>query len=118
MWHCAGGKDRAGFGSIVILAILGVSKEDILEDYLMTNFYNHEDISRMREKAENAQLPADIKREDFVRTMLQFCDANEKYFDQIFMAADELYGGFDQYIRDGLHISAQHIEELRDRYLI
>ena len=37
--HCTAGKDRAGFGSAMILTVLGVPREKIIEDYLLTNAY-------------------------------------------------------------------------------
>lgn len=38
--HCHGGKDRTGFGSALILGILGVPKAEIMRDYLLSNSYN------------------------------------------------------------------------------
>jgi protein-tyrosine phosphatase len=35
--HCTGGKDRAGMGSALILLALGVPKEQVMEDFLLTN---------------------------------------------------------------------------------
>jgi len=35
--HCTAGKDRTGFGAAMILFALGVSEEDIFDDYLLTN---------------------------------------------------------------------------------
>ena len=37
VFHCSAGKDRTGILAATILAVLGVSHEDIVEDYLMTN---------------------------------------------------------------------------------
>ena len=35
--HCSAGKDRTGFGAAMIQLALGVSLEDVVEDYLLTN---------------------------------------------------------------------------------
>ena len=37
-YHCAVGADRTGFVSYLLLALLGVDREDVLRDYLFTNF--------------------------------------------------------------------------------
>lgn len=50
--HCMAGKDRTGFVIAVLLGVLGVSREDVLEDYLLSN----------------ARRPP----EDFARSMLVF----------------------------------------------
>jgi protein-tyrosine phosphatase len=36
VFHCAAGKDRTGIVSLVILSLLGVSREDIIADYMRT----------------------------------------------------------------------------------
>jgi protein tyrosine/serine phosphatase len=35
--HCAAGKDRTGILAALVLGLLGVSKENIIEDYMLTN---------------------------------------------------------------------------------
>ncbi len=35
--HCTAGKDRTGWAAAVLLLLLGVSDEDVLADYLLTN---------------------------------------------------------------------------------
>lgn len=37
LFHCAGGKDRTGVFAALLLDLLGVSREDILADYLLSN---------------------------------------------------------------------------------
>jgi Protein tyrosine/serine phosphatase len=44
--HCTAGKDRAGFGSAMILTVLGVPREKIIEDYLLTNTYVSDHVDR------------------------------------------------------------------------
>ena len=35
--HCSGGKDRAGVTAFLLLTVLGVSYEEAMRDYLLTN---------------------------------------------------------------------------------
>lgn len=35
LWHCTAGKDRAGFGTVLVLSALGVPKETVVKDYLL-----------------------------------------------------------------------------------
>ena len=37
--HCTAGKDRAGMAAAIVLTALGVSKDVVLSDYLLTNEY-------------------------------------------------------------------------------
>ncbi|MFX3828793.1 tyrosine-protein phosphatase, partial [Streptococcus suis] len=45
--HCRGGKDRTGYGAMLLLGILGVSKEDLIQDYLITG-KNREERNRVK----------------------------------------------------------------------
>lgn len=48
MFHCSAGKDRAGITAATILAVLGVSRYDIVADYLMTNEVIDDILARIR----------------------------------------------------------------------
>jgi protein-tyrosine phosphatase len=37
LFHCTTGKDRTGWGAGALLTLLGVSEEDVLADYMITN---------------------------------------------------------------------------------
>ncbi len=37
LFHCSAGKDRTGFGAALLLTALGVSRADVMADYLATN---------------------------------------------------------------------------------
>lgn len=36
LFHCTAGKDRTGFAAAMLLSSLGVSREDIFRDYMMS----------------------------------------------------------------------------------
>ncbi|MDN6730819.1 MAG: tyrosine-protein phosphatase [Atopostipes suicloacalis] len=40
--HCHGGKDRTGYGSALLLLLLGVDEEEVVKDYLRTADFNVE----------------------------------------------------------------------------
>ena len=46
VFHCSAGKDRTGVLTAIVLGILGVTDEDIIEDYTMTAPYMKELINR------------------------------------------------------------------------
>ena len=37
VFHCTAGKDRTGFAAALILLSLGVQREAVMQDYLLTN---------------------------------------------------------------------------------
>ncbi len=49
VFHCAGGRDRTGVAAALILSAAGVSREDIVADYLISNEYLVPMMQRMRD---------------------------------------------------------------------
>jgi len=37
VFHCTAGKDRTGFAAALVLMALGVSRDEVMKDYLLTN---------------------------------------------------------------------------------
>jgi protein-tyrosine phosphatase len=59
VFHCAAGKDRTGIVSLVILSLLGVSREDIVADYMRTRPAMERMVADLtRESPERAELLA------------------------------------------------------------
>lgn len=89
VFHCSAGKDRTGWGTAVLLSLLGVPKATVYHDFLASNTY------------------------------LGRADAVEKsWLDAAFAQVDRLYGGVDNYVRTGLGVDQQTIDTLRARLLV
>ena len=50
LWHCTEGKDRCGLVTAMLLTALSVSREQIVEDYLITNEVNGPKAEAMYQK--------------------------------------------------------------------
>jgi protein-tyrosine phosphatase len=113
--HCHAGKDRTGFICAVILAALGVEREDIVADYLLTaqridrNRLSHELVATFSAfvgvplTAESLQVALDVRLE---------------YLNAAMDALEEHYGGIDRYLQDTGKLSFANLERLRDILLI
>ena len=113
LWHCTAGKDRAGFASVLVQEILGVSREDILEDYLATNLYLKEEINQIL-----GMLDAKMDLEDARDEVIEFFGAKEEYIGMIYRYVQENYGGMMQFIHDGMEIEEEIQERIRELYLV
>jgi len=111
LWHCTAGKDRAGFASIIVQEILGISRQDILADYLKTNECLTEEYQRLRETALHQTARADEQ------AMSYLFGAHEEYLAEIYKTIEDTCGSFHGFIRDGLGISEAAQEALRQMYL-
>lgn len=114
LWHCTAGKDRAGFAAILLLEILGAEREQIRADYLDTNRY----------LAEECRFLTGFLGEKFggltpeIAAALDWLfGAKDAYFDAIYDACAEAYGGMEGYLRSGLGLTGQELSALRERFL-
>ena len=112
LWHCTAGKDRVGVGTALLLSALGVDREEIILDYLMTDFYY---------KRENAKLKFLIKvavKDKKVKTYLRYllCVRRE-YICAAFDAIDEKYGDIETYLRDEMGLDYEKMNKLRNKLL-
>ena len=78
MINCSAGKDRTGVVSALLLLICGVSREDIIFDYMITKTCNQERFKRVQEKFPGIDINIVIPRESFMGDFLDlFCQKYE-----------------------------------------
>ena len=114
LWHCSAGKDRTGTGALFILELLGVDREDIIADYLMTNEYLKDEIQEFVDRAAEQSGGMDEAAKKALSVLM---GAHERYPLTVYEEAEARYGSFDAFIRDGLGISDTEREELQRRCL-
>ena len=106
--HCTGGKDRAGFGSAVILLALGVPRETIFEDYLLTNYATRDHVERTLLVIRFASLfRTDPER---VRPLL---GVHRDFLAAAFEVVDTGFGSDAAYLREALGVSDVERDALR-----
>ena len=112
LFHCTAGKDRAGFAAAITLIALGVSKEDVINDYMKTNAFTQERIEEILGQIELMSLyQSDV---EILRPLL---GVEQIYIETAFRTAEEKYGSLENFIRDGLNISDEDIQKLRNKSL-
>jgi len=118
-FHCSHGIHRTGTATAILLSALGVPWETIQEDYLLSNDFRREEIDRQLEKAR--QLAANrqgIPLEDVDMTNVEaFYVLDGSYIDGALERAIAEYGSMEGYIRDGLGLTNEEIDRLREELL-
>ena len=69
LWHCTAGKDRAGIGAVIVEEILGLSRDDIISDYLRTNDYIENDVKLILEHVKKQTGITDKKADESIRIL-------------------------------------------------
>ncbi|WP_246023238.1 tyrosine-protein phosphatase [Nocardia yunnanensis] len=93
LFHCTAGKDRTGWTEAVLLSILGVDKDTVYYDYLLSNYYRGAKDGDMMNGVSAAALDA--------------------AFDQV----NQSYGSFDNYVHDGLKLTDADVSALKAKLL-
>ena len=103
VFHCTAGKDRTGFAAALILLALGVPREVVRQDYLLTNR-----VFRQPPPAQSVLSPEVLAvlwqvQPDFLEAALHAVDAD--------------HGGIDRYLQQRLGLGPAALRTLAERYL-
>ena len=112
LYHCTVGKDRAGVGTMLILAALGVPPETIMEDYLLTNEY-----TRAHREAVCAESRAYTDDPAAQFALQAFESVRESYLMSAVNAIRSGFGGMDAYLTEALDFGPAERDALREKYL-
>ncbi|WP_293600385.1 tyrosine-protein phosphatase [Polynucleobacter sp. 39-46-10] len=110
VFHCTNGKDRTGWATAALLTLLGVSKEEVLSDYLRSNEYllplHQNEIDRFISNGGDSGIPAAL------------FGVKRKYLEVSFDEMHRRYGTIEEYFAQGLSINTAQQEQLRKLYLV
>lgn len=115
VWHCTAGKDRVGIGAAIIEQILGVTWDDVIDDYLATNEYLKEDVAFLTEFVKAQAGDGCLISDEALRYLFA---AHRDYIEEYYHTIDSKYGSFSCFLRDGLKLTGNDIHILQSRYLI
>lgn len=119
VFHCTHGVHRTGTGAAILLSALGVPWETVREDYLLSNKYRGAEVEkRLAQLRQMAAEKQGIPPEQVdMSNMEAFLVQGASYIDASFDEMVKEYGSVDNFIRDGLGLSDQEINRLRDELL-
>ena len=109
LWHCTAGKDRAGFATAIVLESLGASRDDIIEDYLITNEYLTGVVEHLLATI-GRMLPSDSARQ----AARSFFRADERYLEAAYDEAATRFGSFEAFCEQALGIEADKRAHMRE----
>lgn len=111
-WHCTMGKDRAGIATLILLEALGVNRQIIMEDYLMTNECAQDKLAQAITGTDRvADDPVGIR----VKEILLL--AQREFVERLYQKVEEVYGDFESFLEKGLHFDETKQNALKARYL-
>ncbi|WP_210575402.1 tyrosine-protein phosphatase [Streptomyces sp. GESEQ-4] len=111
LMHCAAGKDRAGLSIAVTLLAVGVEREAIVADYLESN------AKHRRYKVHRSGSSASTYSPEVMELLNPLFDARAEYLTAAFETIESTWGGVDAYLEQGLAVTPETRERLRERLL-
>ncbi|MGW5072331.1 tyrosine-protein phosphatase [Rhodococcus sp. NPDC004095] len=112
VFNCTAGKDRTGWATALLLSIAGVSRETIVQDYLLSNEYSAATIQASIDRV------AATKGEAAAAVYRELLGVDASYLEASFAEVDKNYGTFDRYLVDGLGLSPATIAKLKFTLLV
>ena len=107
LYHCTGGKDRTGWMTAIVLTTMGVPRELVLRDYLLSNDFHRTGYVKLCLDLVKTGIVADP---ELLRPLLE---QSATYLGAAFEEADRSYGSFRRFLTYGLEISETMLAELR-----
>jgi protein-tyrosine phosphatase len=97
LFHCSAGKDRTGIGAALILSALGVDRECIYDDYLLSARLLGNKYAGIIEKSPWLEPLFSVRR---------------SYLAAAFQRIEAAYGGMDRYLREELGAEPDRLRKL------
>lgn len=114
VFHCSAGKDRTGMAAALILAALEVPRQTIVEDYLLTlEYYNSDKLIAI---VEGHLREAGVETWDR-SWLIPYCSVHADNINGFLDAIDQKYGNINNYLMQGLGMSSQDLDKLKEKYL-
>ncbi len=110
--HCAAGKDRTGLLAALTHHALGVSRDDLVEDYLATNA-----AVRLQERAPEVgrRIQETYGRKASDAAVIAFLGVEPAFLDKALASIEAKHGSLDGYLTDVLGVDAAARERLAVR---
>jgi protein-tyrosine phosphatase len=103
VFHCTAGKDRTGFAAALILLALGVPRDVVLQDYLLTNrVFKH---------------PASTQHTLSPEVLAVLWQVQPGFLEAALHAVDTEHGGVERYLQQRMALGPAALRSLAERYL-
>lgn len=111
LFHCSAGKDRTGVLATLLLLSLGVSKEDIMKNYLLSNEHVKDYVEFELGKLRKNNVP-----EEKISEVKDAITVKEEYLNGFFSVVNK-YPSFEDYAKEKLNLDHNDLEKLKELFL-
>lgn len=112
LWHCSGGKDRAGILSMLVESLLGVEEEVIIDDYVASLRFQRNRF--FWNKAGLVIAPCSLRLKKILYGMMA---AKPQYLTGAMNKIKAQYGSITEYCKQVLDVTDEDIALMKKKYL-
>jgi protein-tyrosine phosphatase len=126
-YHCSAGQDRTGIATALVLSALGVPRDVIVQDYLLSMQYQRAQYEFQRLDPAKypgntfAEFIAKIPESEFAADLAArpylYDSAGEPFLEETFKVIDSRWGNVGNYLERELGVGSAEIAQLRAIYL-
>jgi protein-tyrosine phosphatase len=123
VYNCSAGQDRTGFATAMLLSALGVSRDLIYSDYLLSTTYRHPEFEMPKLDPAQTNNPiaayyARAQQDPNYRKPTRLVDANERpLLQSSFTEIESRWGSVENYLAKEIGVEPGDLARLRDEYL-
>ena len=114
LWHCSTGEDLTGIATAILLCALGVSRNEIREDYRKTDTCLDKEWIYTKRLLESYPSVGEQEMEN----ARVFFTTEEQWLAGAVSVLEKTYDSVEQFLKKGLYLTPKAQEELKTKYLI
>lgn len=113
LYHCTGGKDRTGITTLYLYTLLGVSEEDIIEEFSTSDIFNKK-YNKSRETLIKIFMPTSKRTKALLIALLH---AKREYLEAVINKIKDRHGSVLNFLYDEIGITKEMQEKLQLNFL-
>lgn len=112
LFHCTSGKDRAGYGAAIFLLTMGVPKETVMDDFLLSNMVYADYIDKTVSRVDRF-----VRKDVDTALLRKVMGVSRETLEATFAEMESGFGTTDNFIKEGLGIDDETRAALQAKFL-
>lgn len=112
LWHCSGGKDRAGIAAMLVEELLGVDEEAVICDFVSSYWFQRKRFFWNKFGLYVVPVPP-----QFRKILIAMMAAKPQYLTTVMDEIKKTYGSITNYCKERLDVTDDDIALLKQKYL-
>lgn len=113
LFHCAAGKDRTGVAAAVLLEVLGVERQEVINDYVLTDHFFENGCRMVRSNHDGTGISSLDEA-----IWLPMMRADPSFLEAMFDTIDSRHGSSEGFVREELGLGSDEIAALKQHLLV